>query len=729
MVAKIGGFVDGMSKAERETKRRMDGVEKSVNKAGKAVLGLSAAAATSAAAIVAKVASNAKEIENLSRVANTGAEDFQRIAYAADQFGVQQEKVADILKDVNDKVGDFLTTGAGPMADFFETVAPMVGVTADNFRDLSGKDALQLYVSSLEKANLSQAEMTFFMEAIASDATLLLPLLKNNGKELGVMAKQADTLGAVLSDLEIEQLKEVSRATKVLEGAFSGAANQVSIALLPAMQEMSRLLQDKKTIDGLASIAKGLGEVAKFAVEAATGLANVTKFVGEEIAVSIGGIDPADTVRLNAEIGDLETMLENFRDQLESSNDDDFSLIENLLGAPERIREDLKEQIATVEKELGELYKKRDKFNSVVSDIKAGAGVSTSSISDKAKPALTLVKPTKDQRDAQKALNDEYQKTLENYQRQVDLITATTEREQILYEVQKGRLVGINDEQQKRLIVLAEEIDAQERLKKAASEYADVQKYLSREKTGNPELDSLNEQYDERLEIIKEALAAEAITKQEHDAAMLELDQQTADERKRILEETQAIAQATAINNMANILSITGSQVSQLQSLYGEASGAGKAFYVISQALAAANAVIHGIQAGAAIRVAYAEMAAMSGPGAPGILAAGEIHAQAATALGFASAGMIAGQTIASFEGGGLTWNGPRSGGLDGKGGRLAVMHPNEKIIDLERGGSTGDVNVHMNLPGVTSAKEAKDSSAAISRAVARGVASAQRYR
>jgi len=61
------------------------------------------------------------------------------------------------------------------MADFFETVAPLVGVTADNFKDLSGPQALQLYVDSLEKANLSQSQMTFFMEAIASDATALLP--------------------------------------------------------------------------------------------------------------------------------------------------------------------------------------------------------------------------------------------------------------------------------------------------------------------------------------------------------------------------------------------------------------------------------------------------------------------------------------------------------------------------------------------------------------------------
>jgi hypothetical protein len=43
-----------------------------------------------------------------------------------------------------------------------------------------------------------------------------------------------------------------------------------------------------------------------------------------------------------------------------------------------------------------------------------------------------------------------------------------------------------------------------------------------------------------------------------------------------------------------------------------------------------------------------------------------------------------------SFEGGGYTGSGPRSGGLDGRGGRLAMVHPNETVIDHEkvRGGA-----------------------------------------
>ena len=35
-----------------------------------------------------------------------------------------------------------------------------------------------------------------------------------------------------------------------------------------------------------------------------------------------------------------------------------------------------------------------------------------------------------------------------------------------------------------------------------------------------------------------------------------------------------------------------------------------------------------------------------------------------------------------SFDGGGYTGNGPRSGGVDGKGGFPAILHPQETVVD-----------------------------------------------
>lgn len=49
-----------------------------------------------------------------------------------------------------------------------------------------------------------------------------------------------------------------------------------------------------------------------------------------------------------------------------------------------------------------------------------------------------------------------------------------------------------------------------------------------------------------------------------------------------------------------------------------------------------------------------------------------------------------------SFDGGGYTGSGMRAGGLDGKGGFLAMMHPQETVIDHTRGGSVGGVTVNV---------------------------------
>ena len=51
-----------------------------------------------------------------------------------------------------------------------------------------------------------------------------------------------------------------------------------------------------------------------------------------------------------------------------------------------------------------------------------------------------------------------------------------------------------------------------------------------------------------------------------------------------------------------------------------------------------------------------------------------------------------------NFEGGGYTGMGARAGGLDGRGGQLAMVHPNETVIDHTKGQSMGaTVNFNIN--------------------------------
>jgi len=50
--------------------------------------------------------------------------------------------------------------------------------------------------------------------------------------------------------------------------------------------------------------------------------------------------------------------------------------------------------------------------------------------------------------------------------------------------------------------------------------------------------------------------------------------------------------------------------------------------------------------------------------------------------------------SVPSFKGGGYTGNAPRSGGLDGQGGFMAMLHPRETVIDHAKTSSGGVPNI-----------------------------------
>lgn len=61
-----------------------------------------------------------------------------------------------------------------------------------------------------------------------------------------------------------------------------------------------------------------------------------------------------------------------------------------------------------------------------------------------------------------------------------------------------------------------------------------------------------------------------------------------------------------------------------------------------------------------------------------------------------------------SFEGGGFTGHGARSGGVDGRGGMAGpfILHPNESIVDHSRGGGSIVINNQVDATGANAATE-----------------------
>ena len=73
-----------------------------------------------------------------------------------------------------------------------------------------------------------------------------------------------------------------------------------------------------------------------------------------------------------------------------------------------------------------------------------------------------------------------------------------------------------------------------------------------------------------------------------------------------------------------------------------------------------------------------------------------------------AGLGISSPRSLGSYAGGGYTGNGPRSGGLDGQGGFLAVMHPRETVIDHTKSAPTAagstNITIHVDATGTKAA-------------------------
>ncbi len=208
--------------------------------------------------IVTKVGETAKQIENQARLANAITTEFQEWAFASKSVSVEQDKLSDIMKDVNDKFGDFMQTGGGEMKDFFEKIAPKVGVTAKEFQGLSGPQILGKYYDTLKKANVSQAEMTFYMEALANDATLLAPLLDNNGEKLKEYAKQAHDLGVIMDQDAIAKTKEFNTALGTIQATMQGVFTRMAAQAAPFLTKLANdfldfAVRSREDIDGSIS--------------------------------------------------------------------------------------------------------------------------------------------------------------------------------------------------------------------------------------------------------------------------------------------------------------------------------------------------------------------------------------------------------------------------------------------------------------------------------------------
>ncbi|WP_284084793.1 transglycosylase SLT domain-containing protein [Acinetobacter nosocomialis] len=512
LVVQTASFTEPLSKAERQARTSSQGIASSLNVAAIAVSALGGAiAGLSIANLVSyseKVIQTGSDIQRFSKLANASVKDFQYFAKGAESAGISMESFADKMKDMQDRIGDFQQTGGGPLADFFENIAPRVGVTIQQFQKLSGPDALQLFYNSLEKAGASTNDMKFYMEAIISDSSLLIPLLENGGqgfKEYGEAAKKA---GAIMTDDLAANLAEAKKQMMLMDLQWQGLEYRMINNVVPAVKMVVDNWSEIKavTIAVAAGIAARfvpalvvatyqLGQTAVFALRAQVGLFSFARTAGATTGVLalLGG--PAGLGMLAAQLvvagGAYYLMTQQTKDATEALSDQGLTIDElkekyKKLNAEQlKIKSlDVADEISKQNKIISDTFAQLDRrvyniltgagtekqagaLQQYIDDLKAGG--------DRAAQALNVLSATN-------VFNDSQLRSIADFGVKIKGATDEIQRQKDIQSIVKNVTDETTKSQQAQAKALSGSTDAYKNLTKAQKDYiAQVKQDVLRE--------------------------------------------------------------------------------------------------------------------------------------------------------------------------------------------------------------------------------------------------------
>lgn len=284
------GFGDAVDKLAGKLGLNLpDGAQKALNKLGaldpKVVAVAGAVAALAAACVKAEKAlismtkesaTRADELLRVSSVSGVAAENLQKFEYAADFVGVSSDALTDSLKDLTKNMAD-AASGNEDYATKFENL----GVSITN-ADGSLRDSYDVFLDVVDA--LGQMENVTERDAAAmglinESAQQLNPLIEAGTDALRQYADEAEELGAVLSEDELEALNAVDDAQKKLLKTQEAVTDQISAQYAPHMEkalnktsELVSELGEKVTSSG---VVDNFGLLLEFATELLDPLASL----------------------------------------------------------------------------------------------------------------------------------------------------------------------------------------------------------------------------------------------------------------------------------------------------------------------------------------------------------------------------------------------------------------------------------------------------------------------
>ncbi|WP_439233457.1 phage tail tape measure protein [Klebsiella variicola] len=482
LVAKVGGFVSGMDKAERASAKWSKQVQDDVAKSSAALAGIGAAAIAAGLAVGASgfqlLKSTSRQIAETDRWAKSlqlSTQELLAWQFAAEKAGVSGDQMADIFKDIGDKIGDAVLNKSGEAVDALNAL----GLSAEKLSKVSPDKQLLAIGESLGKIS-TNAEKTTILESLGNDLSKLLPLFDNNNQKLKQFIDLAKDYGVAPDPSSIDDLVKVNQLFEDMEAQVAGlkieiAAGLAKVDLTPLQGSLDKLhdvLTDPLVLQGISDLVSEVAQLAGWLVKAAAGAGQLAASTGNRFAALSGKIDLTNIDQVNERIEYLQKILEGkkgFYSQSESM----FGWITGVDDSAKALNDELQSLIET-----------RDKFSKASKSV-LPLQVATVGTDNpfSLPPGGTNGKPVKT---STSKTENAFNSRLLDLQKQAALIETTgkktaevTELEKINFDITSGNLKKLSEAQKEQLRTAAKVLDSKKEELRLNQENARVAEYVS----------------------------------------------------------------------------------------------------------------------------------------------------------------------------------------------------------------------------------------------------------
>lgn len=504
LIARVGGFEQGMDKAARVSAKRMGEIERQVKRVTTVLAGLGAAAIASTAALVRSQINLADATAKTADRLGFTTEELSKLRYAAEMTGVASNTFEMAMQRMTRRLGE-AATGAG------EAVGALreLGLDAQALSDAGPAEAFKTIADALSEVPSQADRVRLAFKFFDSEGVKLVNTIANGRAGIEALGDELERLGGVIDSDAARRAEELNDNLSRFRTTITGVGNELAIGLLPTLVEFTDLLQDSEVQEGIRSIVTGIADIAVYATRATAAVAGLTRFLAEETAAFLHGPAIGDVVRIDEEIAETERRLSSLREQLRAEEESAATRVAGVIGRAYAAAygvtidasADAKTEIETLEKRLRHLQTlRRYSAPSVIDEPSAPATGGSRSVADLA-AARAEQERQEEALKRQKALESAFDSQLARYQEQIALTGRVTELERVRYAITEGALVGIDEAQQKRLEGLAAEIDRLARLNTLQREATAIVEGLRTEE--ERALDT----YIEKINILNQAMA------------------------------------------------------------------------------------------------------------------------------------------------------------------------------------------------------------------------------